>query len=301
MAESGLKHRTRKGLVAGVLAASLPDVDVFFGWVSWAPLAMHRGFTHGLIGGLVVLPPLLAMFLLLVDRWQVRRGTVADGALPMRFGWLLAICWLSALTHPLLDLQNIYAIQLLSPASERWFHTDGLFIISPWLLAFLGLGIWQARRTGRHRPAVVALAGSALFIAANVGISTLAWAAPSRERPYAHPDRIFAGPEPLLFWRRDVVWREDGMIGRGRYDPIKRVGGLISIEASKPDRMNEPLVQQAAVATLEIRQFLDWSQMPIAHVERRRCRAVVTFGDARFAASPVASSFTRQVVVDTCR
>ena len=54
----------------------MPDIDVFFGWVGWAPLAMHRGFTHGLVGGVLVMPPLLAGLLWLLDRWQVapRRG-----------------------------------------------------------------------------------------------------------------------------------------------------------------------------------------------------------------------------------
>jgi inner membrane protein len=170
LAETGLKRRTRKGLAATVLAANLPDIDVFFGWAPWPPLAMHRGFTHGLIGGVLVLPPVLAILLWLLDRWQARRGRLADDGPPMRFGWLLALCWIGALTHPLLDLQNVYAIQLLSPASERWFHTDGLFIISPWLLAMLGLGIWRARgpetaarRCWRWRGARCSLAATSAF------------------------------------------------------------------------------------------------------------------------------------------
>lgn len=36
LAETGLKRRTRKGLAALVLAANMPDIDVFFGWVPWA-------------------------------------------------------------------------------------------------------------------------------------------------------------------------------------------------------------------------------------------------------------------------
>ncbi|MFM6832161.1 MAG: metal-dependent hydrolase [Novosphingobium sp.] len=173
MAETGLKRRTRKGLAACVLAANMPDIDVFFGWAPWVPLAMHRGFTHGLVGGVLLLPPVLAGLLWLLDRWQVQGGRIATDAPPMRFGWLLVICWLGAITHPLLDLQNTYAVQLLSPFSERWFHTDGLFIVSPWLLAFLGLGIWRARSGTMGRPAIIALTACAAFIALNIGISAL--------------------------------------------------------------------------------------------------------------------------------
>ncbi|GAO55674.1 metal-dependent hydrolase [Novosphingobium sp. MD-1] len=297
LAETGLKRRTRKGLAATVLAANLPDIDVFFGWVPWPPLAMHRGFTHGLIGGVLVLPPVLAILLWLLDRWQARRGRLADDSPPMRFGWLLALCWIGALTHPLLDLQNVYAIQLLSPASARWFHTDGLFIISPWLLAMLGLGIWRARRHGRRQPAILALAGTALFIGGNIGISALAWAAPTRDAPYAAPDRIFAGPEPLLFWRRDVVWRQNGFIVQGRYDPLRRLEGLVDVGAPMADRMQEPLVRRAAQATAPARKFLAWSQMPVARVEQGHCRAVVTFGDARFTGPAMSRNFNAVVTL----
>ncbi|MES2300863.1 MAG: metal-dependent hydrolase, partial [Pseudomonadota bacterium] len=86
LAETGLKRRTRKGVAACVLAANLPDIDVFFGWAPWAPLAMHRGFTHGLVGGVLLLPPVLAGLLWLVDRWHVQRGRIAADAPPMRFG-----------------------------------------------------------------------------------------------------------------------------------------------------------------------------------------------------------------------
>jgi len=49
LGEAGLKERTRKGLAALILGASAPDIDVFFGWVPWEPLATHRGITHSLI------------------------------------------------------------------------------------------------------------------------------------------------------------------------------------------------------------------------------------------------------------
>lgn len=194
LAETGLKHRTRKGLAACMLAANMPDIDVLFGRVPWAPLAMHRGFTHGLVGGVLLMPPLLAGLLWLLDRWQLQRGGIAADALPMRFGWLVALSYLAALTHPLLDLQNVYAVQLFSPMSEQWFHTDGLFIVSPWLLAMLGLGIWLARRWRKGAPALLALMASVAFIGGNIGISALASDVLLTSEPYAVPDRIFASP-----------------------------------------------------------------------------------------------------------
>jgi len=294
LAETGLKRRTRKGLAACVLAANMPDIDVFFGWSPWAPLAMHRGFTHGLVGGVLLMPPLLAALLWLLDRWQLARGAAFKSGLPMRFGWLLALCWLGALTHPLLDLQNVYAIQLLSPASPRWFHTDGLFIVSPWLLAMLGAGLWLARRPGSGGPAIAALAGVAGFIALNIGISALAWSAPP-----GRPDRVFASPQPLAFWRRDMIWRQDGAIAYGRYDPLVDWRGIEDATPPVPDAMADPLVRRAAVATPQVRKFLDWSQLPMARVERQGCSATVTFGDARFSGPAMSRNFNTTVTVPT--
>lgn len=291
LAETGLKHRTRKGLAACVLAANMPDIDVFFGWAPWAPLAMHRGFTHGIVGGVLLMPPLLAGLLWLLDRWQRTRGAQFRSGLPMRFGWLLALSYLGALTHPLLDLQNVYAVQLLSPTSERWFHTDGLFIVSPWLLAIMGTGLWLARRRRSGRPAIAALGGVIGFIALNIGISALAWDAPRQQDSAFRPDRIFASPEPLLFWRRDMIWRQDGRISYGSYDPLRSLSGLVSSQPSVPDSMADPLALKAATATPEVVKFLAWAQLPMARMERQACSAVVTFGDARFTGPRLSRNF----------
>jgi inner membrane protein len=300
LAETGLKRRTRKGLAALVLAANMPDIDVFFGWAPWAPLAMHRGFTHGLVGGVVLMPPLLAALLWLVDRRQASRGKIAADAPPLRLGWLVVLSYLGAITHPLLDLQNVYAIQLLSPMSEQWFHTDGLFIVSPWLLAVLGAGIWSARRLGKGLPAVLALAATVLFIGANIGISAMARDALVMSEPYPQPDRIFAAPAPLRFWERDMVWRERGVISFGHYDPLHALTRLDGMGQSMTDNMALPLVQQAATATPESVKFLAWSQMPVAKVEQSGCRASVTFADARFTGPAMSRNFNTVVEVRSC-
>ncbi|MGF7152564.1 metal-dependent hydrolase [Novosphingobium gossypii] len=297
LAETGLKRRTRKGLAACVLAANMPDIDVFFGCAPWEPLATHRGFTHGLVGGVLLMPPLLALLLWLLDRWQVSRGALFRSGLPMRFGWLLALCYLGAITHPLLDLQNTYAIQLLSPASTQWFHTDGLFIVSPWLLAMVGAGIWGARRRAKPGAAIAVVAGAVGFIAVNMGISALAWqATPGR------PDRVFASPQPLLFWRRDMIWRGNGLIAYGRFDPFRGIA-VVPDGPPIPDRMDDPLVRRAGEATVEARKFLAWSQLPMARVDKGHCMATVTFGDARFTGPRLSRNFnvSVRVPVPGCR
>ena len=108
LGQAGLKTKTRKGLAALILGANMPDIDVFFGNAPWDPLAIHRGFTHGLVGGVLVMPPILAALLWLLDRRQLKHGTEFKSGLSMRFGWLLALSYLGAITHPFLDLLTTY-------------------------------------------------------------------------------------------------------------------------------------------------------------------------------------------------
>src|SRR4029078_9749273 len=94
LGQAGLQTKARKGLAALILAANMPDIDVFFGNAPWDPLAIHRGFTHGLVGGVLLMPPVLAGLLLLLDKWQVGRRTEFKSGLAMRFGWLVALSYL---------------------------------------------------------------------------------------------------------------------------------------------------------------------------------------------------------------
>ena len=181
LGEAGLKTKTRKGLAALILAANMPDLDVFTQWAPWTPLATHRGFTHSLIGGVLLMPPILFGLLLLLDRWQMRRGTSFKSGLAMNRGWLLALCYLGALSHPLLDLQTSYSVQLFSPLSGRWYHSDSLFIIDIWLWLLIAGAIAWSKWRKSPTPVQWALVVAAGYICFNLGLSDTA-AATVRER-----------------------------------------------------------------------------------------------------------------------
>jgi inner membrane protein len=303
LGQTGLKRKTRKGLAALIMGANAPDIDVFFGWAPWAPLAMHRGVTHSLVVGLWVMPLLTAGFLWLLDRWQVRRGATFASGLEMRFAWLLALAFVGCLTHPLLDWQTVYAVQLLSPLDTRWFHADSLFIIDVWGLLALAAGIWLSRRResrGRPhwgRPAKIALAFVAGYVLVNAEIGMLARQAPQSHPPYALPDVIVASPPPVLFWRREVVWRQHGAIWRGRYDPFVSPLGLARYAGPQPDGMSDPRARRAA-AYPAARKFLAWSILPVATVTETTCGTMVRFADARFSGIG-SSALTRTVFMPT--
>ena len=299
LGQTGLKVESRKGLAALILAANMPDIDVFFGWVEWQPLAIHRGFTHGLVGGVLVMPPLLAALLWLLDRWQVSRGAAFRSGLPMRFGWLVALCYLGALTHPLLDLLTTYSVQLLSPLSSRWFHADGLFIIDIWLWLLLAATIGMSRRKERRgeldwrRPARIAVAVALAYIGLNLAITGRANAAAKAVAPAA--EALFASPPPVLFWQRRLVWREGDCYRRADYAPL---AGFDPAAGCEPHRMDEPVVRAALRRDPALRHFLRWSILPQAEVERGRCSVRVRIGDARYGQAG-RSRLARQAVLPT--
>lgn len=305
LGQTGLKRKSRKGLAALILGANAPDIDVFLGWAPWAPLATHRGWTHSFLGGVLVLPLGLAGLLWLLDRWQQRRGQTFKSGLEMRFGWLVALSYIGCLTHPLLDWQTDYAIQLFSPFSDRWYHNDSLFIIDPWLLAMLAAGIWISRRRENHdqakwrQPAIVATGAALLYIAANGALSAAAFRAPIAELSGARPDAIVISPPPVRFWARDVIWRYRHEIGRGVYDPF---AGFIYDPAHSPtvsDGMTDPLARQVLLTSPQLAHFRRWSILPMAAVVRGRCTVRIDYQDARFGLKPAKGRLGESVTLPT--
>ncbi len=129
-----------------------------------------------------------------------------------------SLCFLGALTHPLLDLLTTYGIRLLSPFSHRWFYGDTLFIMDPWIWLMLILGLemsWRAERLGRDwtRPAMWAFGAMLGYIGFNLDDQLRAvdgHAAAGRARSRAAPDRRRSAV-PLTFWKRrhGVAQRRD--------------------------------------------------------------------------------------------
>jgi inner membrane protein len=282
LGQAGLKTKTRKGLAALILGANMPDIDVFFGHAPWDPLAIHRGFTHGLVGGVLVMPPILAGLLWLLDRFQLRRGPKFRSGLPMRFGWLVALSYLGTLTHPLLDLLTTYSVQLFSPLSGAWYHADALFIIDIWVWLLLAIAIGVSKRREQHgkewrripQAAIVILLA---YIGMNLAISHVAYAATRSADPRAQA--IFASPPPILSWRRDLVWRDGERYCRAKVDPL---GDGFVAESCAPSNMADPMVREAIRRDPRLQKFLKWSILPQADVSRGHCVVRVSIGDARY-------------------
>ena len=127
--------RVRLGTATVVIGANLPDVDAATYFLdNQLSLGFRRGWTHGVLA-LAVLPALLGWIMHQFDLWRCRRDPTAT---PVSQGRLLALAYVSVLTHPALDWLNTYGVRLLMPFDGRWFYGDTLFIIDPWVWLLLG-------------------------------------------------------------------------------------------------------------------------------------------------------------------
>ncbi len=163
LAETGLKRVSPLATATLVIGANLPDVDAVTVLLGRDAALLHRrGWTHGVLA-MAILPFALTAAMLLWDRLVRRR----KGKAPVRAGPLLALSFLSVLSHPLLDLLNTYGVRLLMPFDGRWFYGDALFIVDPWLWLIMGAAVVLARGRGRLGTAawmVLGAAASALVL-----------------------------------------------------------------------------------------------------------------------------------------
>jgi inner membrane protein len=301
LGQAGLKRKTGLAMPALIIGANIPDIDA--ACLLWLQGMEHVGFRRGITHGppaIVLLPLLLAGGLWWFDQWQERRGTRPDGRLPVNFKWLFLLSLIGCLSHPLFDWFNNYGVRLLEPFSSQWFYGDTLFIFDVWIIAALGLGIWlslrrerAARRRIREtgtRPAKIALAATALYVLANLGISSMAVSSyPEAEDGSAQ--LVVANVPPLAFWQRDMLvgsrnsWRRVSFSLLGGYSdeaPLSRSG----------DCDVWPDTAALSVGNPALRAFLFWSRMPYVERDDGPKGARLRFRDARFSQWPVADRFS---------
>jgi inner membrane protein len=194
LAEAGPRDRFALATPTLILAANVPDVDVVSYLIGdqFAALAWRRGITHG-VPALLVWPFVVAVVMLAWDRFVRRRRD--PSAAPARFGSLVALSALGAVTHPALDWLNTYGMRWWLPFDGTWSYGDSVFIIDPWL--WLGLGgvvflarsrTWQGASAWALFAAVATLlvlgtgmvpaATKALWVAGVLGFAWLRWRRP---------------------------------------------------------------------------------------------------------------------------
>jgi inner membrane protein len=135
LAKTGLERTTPGATAALLIGANFPDIDLVTllgGSIGY--LKYHRGITHSLVG-IVVVAVILAGMLYFAYRRRI-------GALPQARYWVLCLMALVGTgSHFVLDYTNSYGIRPFLPFSSRWYAADLVFIIDPWMLAVLLVGL----------------------------------------------------------------------------------------------------------------------------------------------------------------
>jgi inner membrane protein len=279
LGRAGLKRLTGRATAALVIASNLPDIDSFVAPLWGEPsIEAHRGFTHG-IGGMVVLPFFTLAIILLWERLR-------PGKIPVRPWPLLLVAFIGGLGHSLLDWLTSYGTRLLEPLSHQSFYGDAWFIVDPWVWIAMIVGLelsWRVERLGRdsHKPAIAVLAGVCVYAAFNLGLSDRVEAAGRQRLAAVRPTLVVANPEPLLFWRREVQWRNARIHGSATYDLTR---GLRFDREAEPNGLADPRLAAALRTSPQVRAFLFWSRMPV--VVERDGKAWLT--DQRFSGRPSA-------------
>lgn len=141
LAESAVQLRARRtgvapstrfravAWVSSMLAANLPDADLFYTGVGGDRLAYmlhHRGHTHTVLIAIVG-AALLWGAASLVWRWRARTSPPHEDA-----NWLFGLLLVSTLSHLVLDWTNSYGVHPFWPFDNGWKYGDAVFIIEPW-------------------------------------------------------------------------------------------------------------------------------------------------------------------------
>lgn len=294
LGQAGLKRKTGLAMPAMIIAANLPDVDAPCAVFGIESLAMRRGLSHGPVA-LLLLPALLALALWWFDRWQAGRGKRPEARLRVHFGWLLALCYLGAFSHPLFDWFNNYGIRLLEPFSSQWYYGDTLFIIDPWILAMLGAGVWFSLKRERaglgwRWPANLAIWSTAIYVLLNMFISSTALYF------YDGPRVAVANAVPGKFWEREVLWRDDCSMAIRRCpehygswrSSVFSSGPDFDLKEFGPTNMSDPRIELWAKTDAAAQAFLFWSRMPVAELHEDR----IVLRDQRFMDPRVVDRFS---------
>lgn len=280
--ETGLKRRSALGTATLIIGANLPDVDALSLVVGADSLDFRRGITHGVLA-MVVWPFALTGAMLAWDRLvRCRGGRIPDAAVRPRA--LLLLSAIAILSHPFLDWMNTYGMRWLMPFSGRWFYTDVLFIIDPWIWLTLGLALAiTGRRLLDGRPATIALAVVSIYIAVMASMSSAGRAEVRRALAQSGLDaesRVLISPVPVDAFRREVLvdLGDRYLLGTLVWSPGPRVtldGPSMATNRDLPEA-------RAAAATPTGSTFLRWARFPYYRIDRREAGVAVLIGDARY-------------------
>jgi inner membrane protein len=280
LAQAGVASRTRFASAALMIAANLPDIDVLAFVSDTPPVALRRGWTHGVLAQ-ALLPVMLTAIFVLLDKWRPARSTETRRFRPLA---LLALCYAGVLSHVGMDWLNNYGVRLLMPFSRQWFYGDAVFIVDPWLWLILGAGVgvsYRRRSRAEARGAVMLATAYILLMVVSASAARTrvaeAWTR-ANGRP---PDALMVGPVPVNPFRKTIIVDGGRYYERGTFTwlPMR----IAFDPAHVPKGSDLPAVREVQ-ANPQFRALLVWARFPFYSVTPADGSLRVTLADMRFGA-----------------
>ena len=237
----------RAAIVAGILAAELPDLDYLLPAEDPVlhTLRAHRGLTHALIA-----VPAVALAAALLTKLIFRRARL--GPLFMRAS--IAV----PLAHLLPDLWTGWGTRLLLPFSERRFALDWTMVVDPlFSLPLFAAACWALfRRASFRRAMAFGVAVSTGYLVFRIASAAHLTGSVQRAYPTAAGVRVFPAPFAVTRWR--FVAQLHGSYAVGSM----ALGGTPREEARVASFPTGPLPERlASIPT--VREALAWARFPV--------------------------------------
>jgi inner membrane protein len=301
MGRAGFNRKSAFATLTMVLAAEAADLDVLWGIRGRIEAFQHhRGITHTFIATPVVAAVTVG-FVYLLSRWRRLSGEprILRSKLPLRWGYLFWLAWLSALSHILLDYTTAYGIRMLAPFDWRWYSWDIVFIIEPVILLVLIAGLTLPWLFGLINEEIGARSkgprGRAGAIFALVCLVVI-WSYRDYEHRHAlnaMSALLYQGAVPIKiaaypYWITPFRWH--GVVETQSFFQTVSVNSLVPVvdersEAQTYYKPEETPVTQAAKESYFGRVFLDWAVFPVTQAEKLEGSFrgyMVRFQDLRF-------------------
>ena len=274
-----------------IVAANLPDADVFVFLTNTPSVSFRRGWTHGVLAQALLPLALTAVMMVLA---RLRRSK--DGR-SINVWWLLLLSYVGIYSHVLLDFLNNYGVRLLAPFDWRWFYGDAVFIVDVWLWLALGAGVWLARRQRAPQAARGALVFAACYV-----VFMLVSARAAREVVVGTwqdlrgttPQALMVGPVPVSPFTRDVIVDAGDHYELGTFSWWGSATVTFSpATIPKNSTAREVVADRAAP---RVNAFLSWSRFPYWEIEPGTDGTRVSVRDVRFG-GPIRAGFVVSTVV----
>lgn len=266
-------------------ATLLPDVDHItlrlLGPMAY--LKYHRGFTHSIIGGLL-LALLLAGLVYIIIRGSRKLGYLR----------LFGLSILGIYTHILLDFITSYGTQLLFPFSTYRYSLDLVFIVDPYLtLIFLTPLVFMRFSKIRIAHIALSLAGVYLVMAfINQGLASAKGNKIAREMGI-EVVRYEAFPLPLSPFRWSVIVEDRWRYYQMNLD-ILRDNRFVQVFEKGP--RDDNIIKRAEGLEI-VKTYLWFARFPIITLKEIKGGHLLEYYDLRFNLLPPRKPFLLRVVL----